>query len=522
MLRESWRLLVVALVLACLLVWVVERIVVARGLQQIQEKVNREAAHLADGNKKSMILGSVLMLGTFDPIIRATALGKMPPNNPLVIDALKRLLDGYHLGNIRVINSKGILVAYYTQAGPGQTGRSIGFRPYFRAAVEGTPNMYAALGSHSGERGFYIAAPVYAEDTDMNLPSLGMGAAPGAGGVAAPGIAGVVVAKPGFEEVDKLLEQESYPLVVLSPEGAVFASNVKDWQFRVMGDQAALDAARRDSRTSEAFEKVAPRALPVDAQGRIEEGGHALQMVSAVIDWKDPQGAWRLAGFADPTSSFGAAERLAVGLMGFVFVVLLGSWWQARRGVADRTAQLEEANRQLAALSLTDGLTGLANRRHFDQLFAEEWFRARRSGLPMALLMADVDHFKNFNDRYGHQAGDECLKSVARVLQTSAQRAGDLAARYGGEEFALILPGTDAAAAQRLAESVRAAIEALAIPHESSPAGMVTVSIGVAAMAADTGQIGEHLLHSADKALYQAKHDGRNRVVTSDEEVAEG
>ena len=180
--------------------------------------------------------------------------------------------------------------------------------------------------------------------------------------------------------------------------------------------------------------------------------------------------------------------------------------------VRRRTVALEDANRRLLALSTTDGLTGLANRRHFDATLAAECERCGRSRLPLTLIMLDVDWFKKYNDRYGHQAGDECLVQIARVLQAGARRAGDLAARYGGEEFTMILPGVDSGAAPRLAETLRSSIESLGIAHEDNPAGMVTVSAGIATVLPGVGMDGTVLLRAADEALYRAKNSGRNRT----------
>lgn len=184
--------------------------------------------------------------------------------------------------------------------------------------------------------------------------------------------------------------------------------------------------------------------------------------------------------------------------------------------VVERTEALEAANRQLEILSVTDPLTGLANRRRFDAVLATECARAARSGQPVALLMMDVDHFKNFNDEYGHQAGDGCLRQVAAALRACARRAGDLPARYGGEEFAVIAAGTDAVAALALAEKMRRHIEALEIAHRDAPAGVVTISIGVASGRCSP----DELLRDADRALYRAKQAGRNRVAGAEETSA--
>lgn len=181
--------------------------------------------------------------------------------------------------------------------------------------------------------------------------------------------------------------------------------------------------------------------------------------------------------------------------------------------VAERTAALKEANLQLEALSRTDGLTGTANRRRFDEALASEWARSQRSGESLALAMLDIDWFKDYNDHCGHLAGDDCLRSVVRVLEDCATRGSDLVARYGGEEFAIIAPGTTAAQMQTLALEVQRTLATLALPHPTAPIGYVTLCAGVAAHVAQAGEAPERLVQAADQALYQAKATGRNRVV---------
>lgn len=181
--------------------------------------------------------------------------------------------------------------------------------------------------------------------------------------------------------------------------------------------------------------------------------------------------------------------------------------------VLQRTAELEAANRQLQALSATDGLTGLANRRKFDQEWEQEWFRAVRQSLPLAVAMIDVDQFKAYNDHYGHQSGDVCLKLVAQTLSLSVQRSGELAARYGGEEFVVVLPGLNVAEAAAVMERVRDAVQALGLPHaRAAVAGVVTISAGVAACVPQPGDDPARLVQAADAAMYHAKTSGRNRV----------
>jgi diguanylate cyclase (GGDEF)-like protein/PAS domain S-box-containing protein len=178
---------------------------------------------------------------------------------------------------------------------------------------------------------------------------------------------------------------------------------------------------------------------------------------------------------------------------------------------------LAQANQQLARLALVDALTGIANRRGFDEALAKEWRRSLRLGKPLSLLMLDVDYFKDFNDLNGHQAGDHCLAALAQRLEGFAQRPGDLAARYGGEEFALILPACDEPDARQIAERIRKSVVDLQIPHQANRRfGSVTISIGVATAepAGANAQDGpDWLLKMADKVLYEAKRTGRNKVV---------
>jgi len=185
------------------------------------------------------------------------------------------------------------------------------------------------------------------------------------------------------------------------------------------------------------------------------------------------------------------------------------------RDITERKTQAEE----LSTLALTDGLTGLSNRRAFDEALKREWLRTLREGSQISLLLLDVDHFKEFNDQYGHQVGDDCLRAIAAVIRRTV-RATDIPARYGGEEIGIILPSSGTPGAVETAEKVRSAIEALKLPHEGGLAGggWVTASIGIAtAVALDGGtmRMPESLLLAADNALYKAKHAGRNRIATA-------
>jgi diguanylate cyclase (GGDEF)-like protein len=205
-----------------------------------------------------------------------------------------------------------------------------------------------------------------------------------------------------------------------------------------------------------------------------------------------------------------------------------GRWVQARvRPSADGTsltvvseitsakrteAALQATNEQLDRLARTDSLTGLMNRRAFDDVLVREFLRSLRANEPISVMLCDVDHFKRYNDSYGHQQGDQCLKDVAGRLKHILRRPADIAARYGGEEFVVLLPNTDAAGARAVAEAFRQAVRGLNIPHRGSDHRRVTISIGVASSPGPAIDSAAILLRRADEALYRSKADGRDRV----------
>lgn len=186
---------------------------------------------------------------------------------------------------------------------------------------------------------------------------------------------------------------------------------------------------------------------------------------------------------------------------------------ESRRRI-EKTAELAEANRKLEHLSNTDSLTGIYNRRNFDEYLERSWKMGARSGTPLSLILLDIDFFKDYNDTYGHQGGDDCLRSIAKAIKGVIHRPGDLLARYGGEEFAVILPETESTAAISIAETICREVEALEIGHENSQIGrFVTLSLGVSTIyPAVKGPSATTLVESSDEALYEAKREGRNRV----------
>ena len=184
--------------------------------------------------------------------------------------------------------------------------------------------------------------------------------------------------------------------------------------------------------------------------------------------------------------------------------------------------KVENLVEKLLKLSTIDGLTGIPNRRHFDEYMGKEWSRCAREQIPLSLIICDIDHFKAYNDYYGHLKGDDSLRKVASILSEHARRGGDTAARYGGEEFAIILPNTSKESASLLAEQIHQAINGLALEHKASKtSNIITASFGVATIIPQREMLSSVLVSMADKALYEAKQGGRNRVITMDPEIIE-
>jgi len=196
----------------------------------------------------------------------------------------------------------------------------------------------------------------------------------------------------------------------------------------------------------------------------------------------------------------------------FLIIMILLSWRLNKTTTKSLTTQYE--NQELKLISTKDGLTEINNRRRFDEALHDEWYRASRLSKPISLIMCDIDKFKEYNDTYGHLEGDKCLKKIAHLIQDYARRGGDLAARYGGEEFALILPDTEHEHAKDIAELIRLAIIDANLPHSgSSVATFITASFGVYTTIPDKYATPNSLIEYADKALYMAKDQGRNKVV---------
>jgi len=191
---------------------------------------------------------------------------------------------------------------------------------------------------------------------------------------------------------------------------------------------------------------------------------------------------------------------------------------EAYRALRELQKELEIKNTELERLSSLDGLTGIANRRIFDQFIENECSRAARDGTPVSVVLIDIDHFKVYNDNYGHQGGDDCLRRVAQAMASTVKRPSDLVARYGGEEFAVVMPRTDKEGAENIADALRKGVDSLCLEHaHSSTSDHITISLGVATMVPADSNASNELVAKADKALYRAKESGRNQYQVADE-----
>jgi diguanylate cyclase (GGDEF)-like protein len=233
-------------------------------------------------------------------------------------------------------------------------------------------------------------------------------------------------------------------------------------------------------------------------------------LIAVALSKEEVLARWRTRMYSGVAITLMLLALLAFLAVRMVRQIIVRDRLQAELGGA-KTA-LEANNAALKLMALSDSLTGLSNRRHFDLRLAAEFKRASRDQLPIALVMIDVDYFKRYNDHHGHVAGDAALQAVATAVQAGPRRPGDVAARFGGEEFAILLPGTDLDGALAVAEVVRAAVAALQFEHGASPFRTLTVSAGVHALVPVRGQAPRALIEAADRGLYQAKAAGRNQV----------
>ena len=257
-----------------------------------------------------------------------------------------------------------------------------------------------------------------------------------------------------------------------------------------------------------AVEREKPSLVLMDI--RLGDGGDGIETARRIADRHDTAVVFLTAHSDEET----LARALAVSPYGYIVKPFRARELKVAVELAlSKHASERAAREKMSELVLTDPLTGLPNRRHFDQTLASEWDRAMREEHPLAVIMVDIDHFKAFNDSHGHAAGDECLKAVGQALRGHCARPGDLVCRWGGEEFAVILPRTDLAGAEHVAGDLVGVIRALSIRRKNSGEGArVTISAGVASVIPGNNDSAHALVERADVALYAAKNAGRDRV----------
>jgi diguanylate cyclase (GGDEF)-like protein len=241
--------------------------------------------------------------------------------------------------------------------------------------------------------------------------------------------------------------------------------------------------------------------------------------VAGAGSWFTLHGGNAIAAFG-PIAPLEPAVLLQVFIAGAMFMLYsVAVVVDGQRLAERRLHKAQEACRAAETLAAVDPVTGLANRRRFDQCLESEWRRALREGTPMSLVLIDADHFKSYNDSYGHLSGDSCLKQIADAAREAVNRPGDLVARFGGEEFAVVLPDTDGRGAEEIAREICSALRRKNLSHKANPCGLVTVSAGCATLVPCLGQQARMLLEMADEALYRAKLMGRDRVCAAGEMI---
>lgn len=303
--------------------------------------------------------------------------------------------------------------------------------------------------------------------------------------------------------VDLLLQHHVTPTFVLDPQGRV---SIWNEAIEALTGLKAADVVGTSEHWRGFYKEARPCLADLILQDRIEA---VEELYATFSDLQVSRGAIVAENWCVIPLS---GRRLYVSIEAVPIRAADGKLLGVLEAVRDLTAT-KEAEAKLRSLAGLDALTGIANRRTFNETLASEWRRAMRARNPLSLLIVDIDHFKQFNDSLGHQRGDECLRAVAVAMADVALRAGDLPARYGGEEFAIVLPATDHAGAALIAEKVRTAIEHQAIQHPLSSVGPhVTVSIGAATVVPVMTDRLEKLMCFADVALYRAKEGGRNQV----------
>jgi diguanylate cyclase (GGDEF)-like protein len=401
---------------------------------------------------------------------------------------LGMLCDGTTAGVIFVLDASGLSIAASNwNTKDSFVGVDYSFRPYYKLARQNGADEYFADGVVSHRPGLFISHRIMA------------------GGK----FVGVVVVKVQFDALEARWSQLNSQVLVAQRNGIVLVTDVPDWRFQTL-TKLPLDVRDRVWRSGQYGN------APLTSLDSVPIGGGAVQLngvdevpIRAAIPTTD----WTLFLMVPIGPALATATQMADGMALLVTALVIGGALVLRGWIRTYTA-IAAHNEEIRRQAVTDPLTQLPNRRAFAASLDRHWRSCARSRTPLAAAMIDVDHFKAYNDFYGHQAGDECLRLIAQVLRETATRPDDMAARYGGEEFVLLLPGTDIAGALVVVEALRHRLRRMGIGHVTSPNGaIVTVSVGLASVVPSDESGAAVLIAKADKALYQAKNAGRDEAV---------
>ena len=309
--------------------------------------------------------------------------------------------------------------------------------------------------------------------------------------------------------MSSIAPQESIPLVLVADDDAFMRLQLR----RAMEEEGyqVVEVVNGEQCLAD-YQRLHPDIVLLDAVMPVMDGFTCCAKLQTLLGG-DHTPVLMITGLEDEES---VAQAFAAGATDYITKPIHWAVLRQRvRRLLQQTQlyrQLESANQVLQRLVSLDGLTQLANRRRFDEYLYQEWQRMAREQTPIALILGDIDFFKLYNDTYGHQAGDECLRQIAKTINSSVKRPADLAARYGGEEFAVILPNTEATGGAKVAAEIQHKVQLLQIPHQSSLISpYVTLSLGIASVVPWPESFPALLINAADKALYQAKTAGRNQ-----------
>jgi len=422
------------------------------------------------------------------------ALSGAPDSARAVLDQKLRVLSKGALAEvIYVLDADGICIAASNAGERGSfVGTNYAFRPSFTLARLHGDAQYFAVGIITHLPGLFVAHAVTVRGKFL----------------------GVVVDKLDFREVESYWARAGETVFVIDQAGIVILTDIGAWRYHTLG--ILPDAARQKLRQSGQFGSAPLTPLPFfpAPDGRLKlPGGEQAVAAQAAI----PSRGWTVVRLENVSPQLRAAEREADFSAVLITSVLIALGYALRARI--KSYMNEKArNEAIRQLANTDPLTELPNRRALTASLEQQWAVHVAARARLSAILIDVDHFKLFNDFYGHPAGDECLRGVARILREVARRPGDLVARYGGEEFILLLPHTNAAGARHVAEAILNRMRQARMSHAASPlGGIVTLSAGVATIAPGPGCGPASLIAAADAALYEAKKRGRDQVVSSGE-----